>query len=84
MNWQPISTAPKDGTIIQLAWFGGGIIKELHAEELHAMKWGSTQRNSLFPDKVGMWVSPKYELTWCDDGEGGPTHWMPLPESPKL
>jgi hypothetical protein len=82
-GWQPIETAPKDGTSIILfadAW---------------DMSWGSVQVGR-FDD--GQWVTaegaveeneagfdPDEEVdpdTWEDDSNVGPTHWRPLPAPP--
>jgi hypothetical protein len=76
MKWQPIETAPKDGTLIMLSWHEGG-----EMQECFVMQWGRIQSNGLFPGKIGMWVAPDRSMTWNDDGDGGPTHWAPLEEA---
>lgn len=76
-EWQPIDTAPKDGTLVRLCWMDDGL-----ANDQVIMQWGHIQQNALFPGKVGMWVAKNGVMTWNDDGEGGPTHWMPLPATP--
>jgi hypothetical protein len=68
-EWQPIETAPKDGTRILLGYYyfqdeGGG-------SQLVAF-WHQTHR---------MWCST-YQL-FVDDSPFAPTHWMPLPPPPK-
>lgn len=72
MTWQPIETAPKDGTLILLArpqgvWVG---------------KWVPVFVSGYVPDNK--WRS--HLLNHDHLGAGGygkPTHWMPLPEPPK-
>ncbi len=82
MTWQPISTAPKDGTWVLLA--GGTCHQEYHGDDNRPV--------------VGQWTdylngrtSPKYErwqFAWYEGGYDGtydnPTHWMPLPPPPPL
>lgn len=74
-NWKPIATAPRDGRQILVTAIedDGGVF------EIHEMKWGGTMENPFFaPDQVGMWVAPGGSYTWRE-GDGGPTHWQPLP-----
>lgn len=65
-NWNPIETAPKDGTFVI------GCEKD------------RTVRQVSFEKNTGFWV-----YLWKDsDGDNrsdvfSPTHWMPLPKSPK-
>jgi len=77
-QWQPIETAPKDGTVIRLAWFDGETLGEWFT-----MQWGHVQQNGLFPGAVGMWVAPDGSMTWNEHPTlgGGPTHWQPPPPS---
>ena len=79
-EWQPIETAPKDGTRVLL--FGG-------EQEV----WKSQRDSKAGPMVVGWADGTEYgEQAWrfCtyDSGFYGrldtqPTHWMPLPEPPK-
>lgn len=68
MTWQPIETAPRDGTRI-LAW-----------GTLHAPGWNDGERPSIEITVYGYggfagWYAPAM-------GGWEPTHWMPLPEAP--
>jgi len=77
IEWQDISTAPKDGRVIRLSWFDDG-----KPQEWFNMQWGHIQQNGLFPENTGMWVSPDGSMTWNGDAEdGGPTHWQPIASS---
>lgn len=79
--WQPIETAPKDGTRVML-WRGfisHGSWSEMIIAEWHDGEW-------LWPDPR---ENPSTHGEWTDydliDGYGdasGPTHWMPLPTPP--
>ena len=73
-GWQPIATAPRDGTIVDLTWMDDG-----EAQEIWPMQWGHIQRNGLFaPGVTGMWIVPDGSLTWTEhDPAGAPTHWRP-------
>lgn len=76
MDWQPIETAPKDGTEVILFYpgmkvqfrIGGWLVSE-------------TIHNGKTISKHEQWTSDSFfsskESAYC------PTHWMPLPESPK-
>jgi alpha-galactosidase/6-phospho-beta-glucosidase family protein len=72
MEWQPISTAPKDGTRIDL-W---GI------NHLHYAKPGQRRVNVGW-GTVRDWMGNERDdwQTWrSEDFE--PTHWMPIPKPP--
>ena len=72
-KWQPIETAPKDGTRILVT--GGTFRREDEDEKRPAWTaivwWDSDQRvwwGGYLAQDVGVWYEP--------------THWMPLPEPP--
>jgi hypothetical protein len=71
MEWQPIETAPKDGRLVDV-WTVRGRVADVH--------WGvDTEGNQA----VG-WLKPyNPDINSQLMREGAPTHWMPLPASPK-
>lgn len=68
MIWQPISTAPKDGTLI----LGFAII------DTQTGNWKMRIMSHDHYAEVGM------RQNWSGWGDSwvGPTHWMPLPKPP--
>lgn len=73
MEWQPIETAPKDGTFIDV-WCSG-LHNPAGARETDAYWDGTQWMCKMFerggPFTVGFYVTDK------------PTHWMPLPPPPQ-
>lgn len=69
MQWEPISTAPRDGAVILL----------FRKREVTAGLWVGDQDEYPWQvvdaDVADGWNG------WRDD-VGGPTHWMPLPPPP--
>lgn len=71
MEWQPIETAPRDGTIIHVAWphrgmDGGWMFDYWSGEYLSKME-----------DAISKGFSENApHLYWL------PTHWSPLPDAP--
>ena len=61
-EWQPIETAPRDGTMM-LVW---------------AKEWSCP----VLMTREGR-DGIEYWLIGDTDGDGFPTHWMPLPELPR-
>jgi hypothetical protein len=71
-EWQPIETAPKDGTRIDVwvpTW----------------LRTGNRMPNAKWRDgRWSFWWEPTQEwLSIEEEYEGGPSHWMPLPPPPK-
>ena len=74
MDWQPIETAPKDGTSVLMFYPCGR----------HDHEWNDFEGRYeavmavMACDDRGIWHG-YYEATGPD---GYPTHWMPLPPAP--
>jgi hypothetical protein len=67
--WQPIETAPKDGTSILLALeYQGKFFR-------YIAKWNDGL-NCWLRDETGSAVFPKHMQGWF-------SHWMPLPPPPR-
>ena len=80
-GWQPIDTAPRDGTWILLT--GGRCGDEsAYPDTLRTVsaQW-TNELNGEINKKLERW-----QFAWNDGGYDGeysdPTHWMPLPEPP--
>jgi hypothetical protein len=79
MNWQPIDTAPNDGTWILL--YGGNCGEDEYdgGSRIVSAQW------TRFLNGQKM-VKGHWQFAWFDGGYYGeyknPTHWMPLPAGP--
>jgi hypothetical protein len=71
--WQPIETAPKDGTDVLL-----------YKRFSKYQKWVGKDEYDFYIQigcySSGDWRIHAYDPPWNND----PTHWMPLPEPPAL
>jgi len=83
MEWQPIETAPKDGTPIIL--FGGRVT----AGHWEAERWPvSAEYHGSTGEYLGQFETGECIEAWWYSEDGGfdsesqPTHWMPLPPPP--
>ncbi len=84
-HWQPIETAPKDGSFILLHVPNGAVetgpvtIGTYFRIEDRDEK-GRFRKGSWFPADWTGWMATDGDCgpSWCD-----PTHWMPLPEPPR-
>ena len=71
MNWQPIETAPKDGTPV--------ILRDEKEECKAAMRWVKSHKR-WEGQYIG--IMGPIRIMW-DESYCKPTHWMPLPEPPQ-
>lgn len=78
-GWQPIETAPKDGTDIMLS--NGVVVAEGHW--LHR-EGGITERRDLDGRYIDQDEDEGYDgwIDWFGGMLPEPTHWMPLPAQP--
>ena len=77
-SWQPISTAPKDGTSVILFTTTRGD-KELTSY----MSMIDGHPSVLETIQIGRWTDEPFgDDRWECDVIGNPTHWMKLPEPP--
>lgn len=71
-EWQPIDTAPKDGSLI-LTW---------GPHHVGVARWLDYAREPYLPDPSYRWAG------WIDNYDGEdipePTHWLPLPAPPTM
>lgn len=69
MIWQPIETAPRDGTPILAFWRHGGDKTRCSVIRWHKDEWWT-------------FASPGLH-NLCAHTDTEPTHWMPLPPPPQ-
>ncbi len=72
-DWQPIATAPKDGTPIQIAVAGSGLTTGVHWVKRRVL-------SAYFNAQGNSWV---VEGQWAKNVPAKITHWMPLPDPPE-
>lgn len=79
--WQPIETAPKDGTAILLT--NGKDVAEGH---WFFEEGGTTEHRDLDGRYIGQTESDGYDgwMDWDGGMQPDPTHWMPLPAPPEV
>lgn len=79
MDWQPIETAPMDGTWVLLT--GGSINYGWDGDTTPEVVSAQYSHELNFAKADGHW-----QFAWYDGGYYGmypnPTHWMPLPGKP--
>jgi hypothetical protein len=75
-DWQPIETAPTDGTLIEVMDPDCGVFP---------MRWDQRAVNPLVSDIPGLWVASDGSMTWSNQRGYGPTKWRrltpPCPEA---
>lgn len=67
-DYQDISTAPRDGTVIEVMDPDCGSF---------AMSWNADGFNPLVSTSEGIWECPGKTMTWCEDNDCGPRYWRP-------
>ncbi len=81
-EWQPIDSAPKDGTWVLLI---GGATDEFYLldekPECVSRPVSAFWMPDDFSDDEGFWAMAHWDSAWRSRYEA-PTHWMPLPASP--
>ena len=91
MKWEPIETAPMDGTLVLLCWPEGFIPDGYYGSEEWPEKINRCIGKWLDGHRGGNWVVPLIDAYWgvpsdpsCDLDfiEVDPTHWVPLPDPP--
>ena len=94
-RWRPISTAPKDGTMVLLAEPVGDGEEEavvLWGRWVDVPQWDSRGETVADPEHDPMWVASYAAIYVSPGGEDPawhlkpvvvfPTHWMPVPPPP--
>lgn len=85
-EWQPIETAPRDGTYV-LLYFPA----HLRFDEYKYPQWwliGKWTEDIFSDEGSGRWIGPYSDGFSCNlinvaGPDASPTHWMSLPEPPK-
>lgn len=73
MTWHPISTAPRDGTVIDLYGTRNGEPRRFPNGRWKEIVWGGMRLGQY------QW----YHDSWDIYGDFAYTHWMPFPDPPE-
>ena len=76
MDWQPIETAPKDGTVILVYEKPWGFHPDHLFNSTHVVRWFDGERNGWGRG----WMIAEYQN--LGKNLTAPLFWMPLPEPP--
>lgn len=76
MQWQPISTAPKNGTFVLLY---GAVYSDV---DTHKAAWEDNKYDEDSPQMMWCVANSADRDYYTRDEVTNPTHWMPLPEPP--
>lgn len=79
-QWQPIATAPKDGTVIDVWVEGSRWPNVAWGKPDHCCGEAGQYCDSEWHGAAPGWFCTTFNL-FLDDEEP-PTHWMPLPKEP--
>lgn len=92
MKWEPIDTAPKDGSLVLCCWLGGEGGVSLLCWKTNFRLERDRRRDNL-TDEDRRWLDQRVDSYFGDPLESDdyhlaepanfPTHWLPLPEIPK-
>lgn len=81
-HWQPIETAPKDGTRILICRVADDVIDEI--DEIEIAEWCVLEHSHF--EEIGNGLFQKVMDKPCEFWNGNghrATHWMPLPAPPE-
>ena len=83
MNWQPIETAPRDGTEI-LGWrHDCGVILVKYTSAAAFLPHDEIEKlTEEDADAMDWFIADFWQGERLDDNEA-PTHWLPLPDEPE-
>jgi hypothetical protein len=77
MTWQPIETAPKDGTLVDIWVTGKGRYTDCRWQEA----WTATRGDGKTRPAGWLWLTGYDEYSEIFQ-PAAVSHWMPLPASP--